>query len=151
MELKKKHHRSNKKVLQSSNGYTCFFTAIIKECPGQLFFYFCFFHKQLSFEPSDLPFCTLIANETYSHPLSTFLTSFATTMSRPQRRMIPLPSAQELTQGPNAIRLQKKKDRFLFMTYNVKTRMNFSQLMGYVCMIILFLFQLPTNSSTIHI
>ncbi|OAQ33261.1 Endonuclease/exonuclease/phosphatase [Linnemannia elongata AG-77] len=40
-------------------------------------------------------------------------------MSRPQRRMIPLPSAQELTQGPNAIRLHKKKDRFLFMTYNL--------------------------------
>lgn len=33
--------------------------------------------------------------------------------------MIPLPSAQELTQGPNAIRLHKKKDRFLFMTYNL--------------------------------
>ncbi|KAG0289170.1 hypothetical protein BGZ96_007209 [Linnemannia gamsii] len=40
-------------------------------------------------------------------------------MSRPQRRMIPLPSGQELTQGPNAIRLHKKKDRFLFMTYNL--------------------------------
>jgi len=34
--------------------------------------------------------------------------------------MIPLPEAQQLTQGPDAIRLRKKKDRFLFMTYNVK-------------------------------
>ncbi|KAG0031478.1 hypothetical protein BGZ82_006958, partial [Podila clonocystis] len=40
-------------------------------------------------------------------------------MSRPHRRMIPLPDAQQLTQGPNAIRLRKKKDRFLFMTYNL--------------------------------
>ncbi|KAK3837505.1 MAG: Endonuclease/exonuclease/phosphatase [Linnemannia gamsii] len=40
-------------------------------------------------------------------------------MSRPQRRMITLPSAQELTQRPNAIRLHKKRDRFLFMTYNL--------------------------------
>ncbi|KAF9904839.1 hypothetical protein EC991_002267 [Linnemannia zychae] len=40
-------------------------------------------------------------------------------MSRPQRRMISLPSAQELTQSPNPIRLHKKKDRFLFMTYNL--------------------------------
>ncbi|KAF9305297.1 hypothetical protein BGZ74_010731 [Mortierella antarctica] len=40
-------------------------------------------------------------------------------MSRPHRRMIPLPDAQQLTQGPDAIRLRKKKDRFLFMTYNL--------------------------------
>ncbi|KAF9106317.1 hypothetical protein BGX29_009853 [Mortierella sp. GBA35] len=40
-------------------------------------------------------------------------------MSRPHRRMIPLPDAQELTHGPDAIRLRKKKDRFLFMTYNL--------------------------------
>ncbi|KAF9097251.1 hypothetical protein BGX23_009370 [Mortierella sp. AD031] len=40
-------------------------------------------------------------------------------MSRPHRRMIPLPDAQELTHGPDTIRLRKKKDRFLFMTYNL--------------------------------
>ncbi|KAF9349751.1 hypothetical protein BGX26_011993 [Mortierella sp. AD094] len=40
-------------------------------------------------------------------------------MSRPNRRMLTLPSAQELTQGENPIRLRKKKDRFLFMTYNL--------------------------------
>ncbi|KAF9171065.1 hypothetical protein BGX20_008148 [Mortierella sp. AD010] len=33
--------------------------------------------------------------------------------------MLTLPSAQELTQGGNPIRLRKKKDRFLFMTYNL--------------------------------
>ncbi|KAF9111428.1 hypothetical protein BGX27_004942 [Mortierella sp. AM989] len=40
-------------------------------------------------------------------------------MSRPNRRMLTLPSAQELTQGTDPIRLRKKKDRFLFMTYNL--------------------------------
>ncbi|KAF9425546.1 hypothetical protein BGZ94_007433 [Podila epigama] len=40
-------------------------------------------------------------------------------MTRPHRRMIPLPDAQALTQGPDAIHLRKKKDRFLFMTYNL--------------------------------
>ncbi|KAF9924356.1 hypothetical protein FBU30_005659 [Linnemannia zychae] len=40
-------------------------------------------------------------------------------MSRPHRRMIPLPGAQELTQGLDGARLRKKKDRFLFMTYNL--------------------------------
>ncbi|KAF8943491.1 hypothetical protein BGZ47_005378 [Haplosporangium gracile] len=40
-------------------------------------------------------------------------------MSRPHRRMILFPSSQELTKGPGAIRLHKKKDRFLFMTYNL--------------------------------
>lgn len=44
-----------------------------------------------------------------------------TTMSRPNRRMLTLPSAQELTQGTDPIRLRKKKDRFLFMTYNVNS------------------------------
>lgn len=33
--------------------------------------------------------------------------------------MIPLPDAQQLTQGPDAVRLRKKKDRFQFMTYNL--------------------------------
>ncbi|KAG0045417.1 hypothetical protein BGZ83_009381 [Gryganskiella cystojenkinii] len=33
--------------------------------------------------------------------------------------MLPLPSAEALTHGPNAIHLRKKKDRFLFMTYNL--------------------------------
>ncbi|KAF9906847.1 hypothetical protein BX616_000593 [Lobosporangium transversale] len=40
-------------------------------------------------------------------------------MPRPHRRMIALPSAQELIQGESPIRLRKKKDRFLFMTYNL--------------------------------
>ncbi|KAF9155741.1 hypothetical protein BG015_008776 [Linnemannia schmuckeri] len=40
-------------------------------------------------------------------------------MSRPQRRMISLPTAHELTKGPDAIRLHKKRDRFFFMTYNL--------------------------------
>ncbi|GJJ73452.1 RNA exonuclease NGL2 [Entomortierella parvispora] len=40
-------------------------------------------------------------------------------MSRPHRRMLTLPSAEALTVGPNALRLRKKKDRLLFMTYNL--------------------------------
>ncbi|KAG0368617.1 Endonuclease/exonuclease/phosphatase [Gamsiella multidivaricata] len=40
-------------------------------------------------------------------------------MSRPSRRMLTLPTAQEFTQGTNPIRLHKKRDRFLFMTYNL--------------------------------
>ncbi|KAG0212975.1 hypothetical protein BGX28_005216 [Mortierella sp. GBA30] len=40
-------------------------------------------------------------------------------MSRPHRRMLTLPAAQEITQGLGGIRLRKKKDRFLFMTYNL--------------------------------
>ncbi|KAF8977544.1 hypothetical protein BGZ46_007314 [Entomortierella lignicola] len=40
-------------------------------------------------------------------------------MSRPNRRMLALPSAQDLNQGINSIRLRKKKDRFIFMTYNL--------------------------------
>ncbi|KAF9438842.1 hypothetical protein BGZ76_004153 [Entomortierella beljakovae] len=40
-------------------------------------------------------------------------------MSQPNRRMFSLPGAQELIQGGNGIRLRKKKDRFLFMTYNL--------------------------------
>lgn len=62
--------------------------------------------------------------------------------------MIPLPSAQELTQGPNAIRLHKKKDRFLFMTYNVKTHELFaSQLKSYDKR----LFVSVTNFGTVNI
>ncbi|KAI1310276.1 hypothetical protein EDD11_003776 [Mortierella claussenii] len=41
-------------------------------------------------------------------------------MPRPHRRMLGLPSAQELIPGNSTpIRLRKKKDRFLFMSYNL--------------------------------
>ncbi|KAG9326579.1 hypothetical protein KVV02_001506 [Mortierella alpina] len=45
-------------------------------------------------------------------------------MSRPNRRMLTLPSAEGVTQDAGGIRLRKKKDRFLFMTYNVRMSMH---------------------------
>ncbi|KAF9942345.1 hypothetical protein BGZ67_002067 [Mortierella alpina] len=40
-------------------------------------------------------------------------------MSRPNRRMLTLRSAEGVAQDAGGIRLRKKKDRFLFMTYNL--------------------------------
>ncbi|KAG0290325.1 hypothetical protein BGZ98_003515 [Dissophora globulifera] len=40
-------------------------------------------------------------------------------MSRPNRRMLALPGAQALAQENPSIRLRKKKDRFVFMAYNL--------------------------------
>ncbi|KAF9179739.1 hypothetical protein BGZ51_006569 [Haplosporangium sp. Z 767] len=40
-------------------------------------------------------------------------------MARPNRRMFTLPTVQEFNQGTTGIRLHKKRDRLLFMTYNL--------------------------------